>query len=365
MTNDTQSNKKNGLPDIAELTHPRNIVFLVLALIVIITIFVIPHFMKSEKKPSRLSEETYVVQSAIKEQPKKKEINIAPPQQTAQKVTPPPVNPEVLQQQIALIQQKQKELQQRLIAPLMLVNTNNQQVGVAANAVQQKQITSKDPNMQFMNQVSAQAAETVKATTIGPLNAVIAEGSLIHATLESAINSDLPGYVRANVSAPVYSEDGSQVLIPPGSRLIGQYKSGTLQGQSRVFIVWTRLITSSGVSLQLGSPGVDSLAVAGMAADEINRHFWERFGTASLLSLIGAGAANLGVNGQDQNNSASQYREAVASSFAQSADQSLQLDIRIAPTLKKYQGQPIMVFVAKDLHFNLPRQSIKHNMNIF
>ena len=129
--------------------------------------------------------------------------------------------------------------------------------------------------------------------------------------------------------------------------------------------MWTRLITPNGTSIQLGSPGVDSLGVAGMTADEINRHFWERFGTASLLSLIGAGAANVGVNGQDQNNSASQYREAVASSFAQSADQSLQQGGRIAPTLKKYQGQPIMVFVAKDLHFNLPRQSGKPNINIF
>jgi type IV secretion system protein VirB10 len=102
-----------------------------------------------------------------------------------------------------------------------------------------------------------------------------------------------------------------------------------------------------------------------MAADEIDRHFWERFGTASLLSLIGAGAANVGVNGQDQNNSSSMYREAVASSFAQSADQSLQQDSRTAPTLKTYQGKPIMVFVAKDLHFEAISKHINSKINIF
>lgn len=163
----------------------------------------------------------------------------------------------------------------------------------------------------------------------------------------------------------MYSEDGTQLLIPKASRLIGQYKSGTSQGQSRIFIVWTRLITPAGYSIQLGSPGVDSLGVAGMNADEINRHFWQRFGTASLLSLLNAGASNVGVNGQDQNNSSANYREAVASSFAQSADQSLQQDSRITPTLKTYQGKPIMVFVAKDLDFQSAMKTANSKRNVF
>lgn len=138
-----------------------------------------------------------------------------------------------------------------------------------------------------------------------------------------------------------------------------------MQGQSRIFIVWTRLITPNGISINLGSPGVDNLGVAGMEADEINRHFWERFGTASLLSLIGAGAANVGANGNDENNSVSAYRSAVASSFAQSANQSLQQNNMMAPTLKTYQGKPIIVFVAKDLHFANAMQEIKPKINVF
>jgi type IV secretion system protein VirB10 len=360
MSND---NKTSGLPDIATLTKPRNIIFFIIALMVILVLIGYPHFfMKEEKQASQVTEEVYAVQSLIKELPKKVEVVATP---SPQQAVAPPVNPEVLKQQIALIQQKQKELQERLAAPLMLVNNSNTQSSNTVNANQTNQPLPRDPNTQFMNQVAAQTTEAVTATSIGPINAVIAEGSFIHATLESATNSDLPGDLRASVSMPVYSEDGTTVLIPPGSRLIGQYKSGMLQGQSRIFVVWTRLITPQGLSLQLGSPGVDSLGVAGMAADSINRHFWERFGTASLLSLLGAGAANVGVKGQDQNNSAAVYREAVTSSFAQSADQSLQQDSNIAPTLSKYQGQPIIVFVAKDLHFPQAKSLSKPLLNIF
>jgi type IV secretion system protein VirB10 len=216
-----------------------------------------------------------------------------------------------------------------------------------------------------MDQVSVQGTETSIATRLAPLNAIIAQGSFIHATLESASNSDLPGYLRATVSEPTYAEDGSQVLIPKGSRLIGQYKSGMLQGQSRIFVVWTRIITPDGISVQLGSPGVDSLGVAGMEADSIDRHFWQRFGTASLLSLIGAGAATAGVNSNDQDNSAAYYREALASSFAQSADQSLQQESRIAPTLKSHQGKSIKVFIARDLNFQSTMNMTRPKLNIF
>jgi len=81
--------------------------------------------------------------------------------------------------------------------------------------------------------------------------------------------------------------------------------------------------------------------------------------------MIGTGAANVGVHPEDQQNSASAYRAAVANSFAQSANQSLQQEGMIAPTLKTYQGKPIMVFVAKDLHFANAAQPIKPKMYIF
>lgn len=242
---------------------------------------------------------------------------------------------------------------------------NNAPNDKAQEGATENKSQASDPNTQFLNQSSQQHSESVSAETIGPLNYVIAEGNLIHAILEPATNSDLPGMLRATVSEPNYSEDGSQILVPRASRLIGQYKSGMLQGQSRVFIVWTRLITPDGISISLGSPGIDNLGVAGIGADEINRHFWQRFGTASLLSIIGAGAANAGISGGDQDNSASAYRTAIANSFSQSANQSLQQESMIAPTLKTYQGKPIMVFVARDLNFQNAMKQVKPKMNVF
>lgn len=272
-------------------------------------------------------------------------------------------SPEVTEEQMAALQEKKNELQQRLSAPLMMVSNNT--ANTVAEPRRGPTDAAGDPNTQFKNQISAQAVEVATAGVIGDLNTIIAMGSLIHATLESATNSDLPGYLRASVSEPVYSEDGRQLLIPRGSRLVGQYKNGMLQGQSRIFVVWTRVLTPEGVSVDLGSPGVDSLGVAGIGADEIDRHFWQRFGTASLLSVIGAGASNMGGAGSDTQNPASMYREAVASSFAQSANQSLQQESLVAPTLRTYQGKPIMVFVARDLHFTNSLKQMIPKINVF
>lgn len=359
----SQENKKEGLPEIAQLFgQKKSIACLSVAIILSVTGWYWSH---RDNQPSvKSTEETYTVATDAPVEIKKTEQpSIFVPKVDTVTPSQPPSEEEV-KRQIALIQEKQKALQQRLSAPLMLVN-NNQAGSSSAGAEISHQAVARDANTQFMNQVATQNTEVSMAMHLGPLNALIAEGNLIHATMETATNSDLPGYLRASVSEPVYSEDGTKVLIPRASRLIGQYKSGMLQGQSRIFIVWTRLITPDGFSIQLGSPGVDSLGVAGMGADEINRHFWERFGNASLLSLIGAGTANVGVSGQDENNSAANYREAIANSFSQSASESLQQDSRIAPTLKAYQGKPIIVFVARDLNFQHAIKLTQSKLNVF
>jgi type IV secretion system protein VirB10 len=344
--------KEEGLPEVAQTFRDRKLVIYIFLCAILIIIFGAVHFLKSDKKTIKPVEESYSIQQSSSIENTK----IPTSNQTE------PVNSILAQKQFELIQAKKNELQQRLNAPLMLVNnaaSNKTEASVQASA------SSSDRNMQFLNQVSAQSTETAVATSIGSLNSMIAEGGLIHAILEPATNSDLPGFVRAIVSEPNYSEDGTQLLIPRGSRLLGQYKSGMLQGQSRIFMVWTRLITPSGISIQLGSPGVDSLGVAGIGADEINRHFWERFGTGALLSIIGAGAANVGVSPMDEANSASLYRTAIANSFAQSATQSMQQDSRIPPTLETYQGKPIIVFIAKDLNFQNAIKQTQLQVNIF
>jgi type IV secretory pathway VirB10-like protein len=350
-------NHESGLPEIAQqLATRKKIVICILGVIVIAAAW---HLVSKRSRPAGTHpiEESYTVQSSIDD------ASLKPPAAIKDPKIMLPVKTELTDEQISLLQAKQAALQQRLSAPLMMVNnTNNQQQAVVSSSDQSgARSLAIDRNAQFMNQASAVATPAAQATKIAPLSHVIAEGSLIHAILESATNSDLPGYIRATVSSPTYSEDGSTLLIPRGSRLIGQYRSGMLQGQSRICLIWTRLITPNGISIQLGSPGDDNLGVAGLGADEINRHFWQRFGTASLLSIIGTGAAT----GSASEGSISAYRTAMSNSFAQSANQSLEEDSKISPTLATHQGKPVIVFAAKDLNFQNVFDQSGSTLNVF
>ncbi|WP_051749135.1 TrbI/VirB10 family protein [Nevskia soli] len=175
----------------------------------------------------------------------------------------------------------------------------------------------------------------------------IAEGKMLAATLETALSSDLPGKLRAVVTSDVWSEDGSRKLILKGSRLIGDYRSGLVRGQTRVFVIWTRLLEPDGTDVAIGSPGTDDLGRAGLTGD-IDRHFVERFGAAFLLSLIGsATTASQGGNTFVINTS---------QGFGQVAQDSLQDSINIPPTIYVDQGTPVQVFVARDLVFGAAPQ---------
>jgi type IV secretion system protein VirB10 len=196
----------------------------------------------------------------------------------------------------------------------------------------------------FAKEASDKQAEVASAHRIS-MSDRIAEGKMLAATLETAISSDLPGKLRAVVTADVWSEDGSRRLIRRGSRLIGEYRSGLVRGQTRVFVIWTRLLQPDGTDVAIGSPGTDDIGRAGLTG-AIDRHFVERFGAALLLSLIGsATTASQGGNTFVVNTS---------QSFGQVAQDSLQDSINIPPTIYVDQGAPVQVFVARDLVFDLP-----------
>lgn len=360
MKNKKVANNEEGLPEVAEKQQKKNHFVLVILAFVLLIFGSVYFYTKSNKRIIKPAEEIYTVQKNPSLQPvedKKALLKPAPPLRAIEQ------KKELTAEEIAFIQNKQRALRERLSAPLMMINNNlaDKSLGFANEG----KTRTDDPNMRFMYELAGRNTDTRTASVIKSLNYTIAEGSLIHAALESATNSDLPGFVRAIVSIPSYSEDGTKILIPRGSRLIGQYKSGMHQGQSRIFIVWTRLITPQGISLNLGSPGVDGLGTAGVAADDIDRHFWERFGTASLLSIIGAGTANLGVKAGAEANSAALYRAGIANSFSESANETLQQESNISPTLKTYQGKPIIVFVAHDLNFKNAMQHVKPTIQVF
>lgn len=201
----------------------------------------------------------------------------------------------------------------------------------------------------FAEKVAGTAVETSRATRLADVAFVAPQGTVIPAVLETAINSDLPGFVRALVTRDVRGFDGSTVLIPRGSKLIGQYRSGVAVGQSRAFVIWSRILTPEGVSIDIGSPAADPLGRGGLEG-ETNTHFLRRFGGSILLSALTAGLeAVVGANTRSTNTAIVIGTPQQATNIASIA---LQKDIDIPTTITVPQGAPIRVFVARDLDFS-------------
>lgn len=192
---------------------------------------------------------------------------------------------------------------------------------------------------QFMQRLGGDDA-SASATSMTAPGVTVAQGTLIAAVLETALNSDLPGYARAMITRDVRSFDGRTVLIPRGSKVIGEYKSGLSVGQTRAFVLWTRLIRPDGVSVALGSPATDSAGGNGLAG-KVNSHFGKRFGAAILLSMITAGGQALGGG-----------TGVVIAGPSQAASSIAQRDVNIPPTVRVAAGAPIRIFVARDLDFS-------------
>jgi type IV secretion system protein VirB10 len=226
------------------------------------------------------------------------------------------------------------------------------EAAAAAAAAADPNAPKLSANEAFFDRVSRQRPETVGTDRLTSTDQVVPQGTVITGVLETAINSDLPGLVRAVVSRDVRGLDGSRVLIPRGSRLIGQYSNGVALGQSRAFVIWTRLLRSDGVSVQLGSAATDPLGQAGLTG-KVNSHFLRRFGAATLLSVITSGLDYL-VNTAQRGGSVVVGSPTQATQLAGIA---LQREIDIPPTIKVAQGTPVRVFVAKDRDFALERSA--------
>jgi len=169
----------------------------------------------------------------------------------------------------------------------------------------------------------------------------VTQGTLIPAVLETAIDTDVPGFVRAVVSQDVRSYDGTRVLVPRSSRLIGQYQSGLQAGQKRAYVIWTRLIRPDGISVDISSPATDFSGMTGLPGD-VNNHFFKRFGSAMLLSVV-TGLSTVATGG-----TAGVLLAAGGQSAAAAA---VQQDAKIGPTIRVRVGAPIRVFTARDLDF--------------
>lgn len=246
-----------------------------------------------------------------------------------------------------------KELKARMNAPTSFDNGGGENETAQSSHINSKNsqtLIENNANSKFLN--AAMEVTTVKAKQIPHPEFTIPEDEMIPATLEVAINSELPGFIKAVVSRDIYSLTGSNLLIPRGSSISGQFNSSVVEGQSRILTVWNRIRRPDGVVIALNSPGTDQIGRSGMSADFVDRHFLERFGTSVLLSILSGATATAGVKPQDELNSASFYRSSIASSLAQSSSDMLMQNLNIKTVISINQGAEINVFVAHDLDFS-------------
>ncbi|WP_338447541.1 TrbI/VirB10 family protein [Pelagerythrobacter marensis] len=193
----------------------------------------------------------------------------------------------------------------------------------------------------FASRIGGVGGAPAQAKAMVNPRTTVTQGTLIPAVLETAIDTNVPGFVRAVVSQDVRSFDGTRVLVPRSSRLVGQYQSGVQGGQKRAYVIWTRLIRPDGASVNLASPAIGFDGTTGLEGDVDNR-FFQRFGSALLLSVVG-GLSALGSGGAS----------VVLGGAGQSAaGVAAQQDSQIGPTIRVRQGEPIRVFTARDLDFS-------------
>ncbi len=234
-----------------------------------------------------------------------------------------------------------------------------------------------DDNIKVLNGNAIAALEktkiNVKTTFVDNRTNVVAQGKLVTAVLETAINTEVPGSVRGVVSRDVYGEAGSEVLIPRGSRLFGNYSSQILRGQGRVQINWTRLIRPDGVDLSISSFASDQFGRAGIGGDIDNKYGSVVTNSilTSILAVAGVSAAEslLGNKGNTTTttnpqqgsttttgSASSQAVYNVSKTITDTVGRILTDNITVDPVIRVPQGTKITVIVNADM--NIP--SIKN-----
>jgi type IV secretion system protein VirB10 len=195
--------------------------------------------------------------------------------------------------------------------------------------------------------LSASLTPAAQARVLPTERFLLPKGAFIDCTLETAIDSTLPGMTTCITAADTFGADGKVVLLERGTKLVGETHGQVLQGQARVFVLWTQARTPAGVVVPLDSPGTDELGRAGLPG-EVQHHFWQRFGAAMLVSLID-GAVQAGV--QASNRSGGGAVIYTPSGSQEVLTEVLKDTLHIAPTIVKRNGDRIQVLVARDVDF--------------
>ncbi len=231
-------------------------------------------------------------------------------------------------------------------APLTAFKKTGALTDSGARVMGFEQSAQTEDGGQFGKLLTATRTDAARAGHIGNRDFVIAMGTSIPCTLETALSSDQPGFSTCVINRDVLSDNGHVVLLEKGTQVIGEYRGGLKRGQARLFVLWTRAKTPTGVIVALGSPGTDALGRAGFSG-EVDNHWWERFGSALLLSVVGDvsayGTQQLQAGGVQANNTGQAGKQAAAIAVEQGA--------AMVPTLNKHQGEQVNIMVGRDLDF--------------
>lgn len=196
------------------------------------------------------------------------------------------------------------------------------------------------------------------ATKRGDTTMLLSKGTTLPCVLKTKIDSTYKGFTTCQLSKDVYSANGRVLLLERGSTVFGEQNVEVKQGQARVAVLWSRIETPKGVSVDIDSPAAGQLGQMGIDA-KVKNHFWKRFGGAIMLSLVQDVSANLSTqlakDGERQNTSDNTTQAAESM-----AEKALENTINIPPTATVNQGKLIQILVVRDVDFGGIYELRKH-----
>jgi len=221
-------------------------------------------------------------------------------------------------------------------------------------------------NQRFLKSAASSVVQTSVSTNLSDPSRTVVQGTIVSAVLETAIDTQLPGYLRAQVMEPVFSFDGSRILMPQGTVLIGQFNNDVDIAQKRVLIAWNRAVTPDGKSVALGSTGTDKLGRSGTLGN-VNNRYMTKFGAAAVISAItiapsmiadsiGRNDSNrsgttINVGGSTGGGSGQAIASSVGGSLGEQTNGVMEKYLNLPPVIRVPQGEEIRIFVNRDLVF--------------
>ena len=189
------------------------------------------------------------------------------------------------------------------------------------------------------------ATPAVRARVLPTQRFMLPKGAFIDCTLETAVSSALPGMTTCVTATDTFGADGNVVLLERGTKLVGETRGEVAQGAPRLFVLWTEARTPTGVVVPLASPGTDELGRSGLSGT-IDRHWWLRFGTAILITVIDGA-----IQGATESHGNGGTIVLNPSTSSDVATEVMRGTLNIPPTIDKAQGDRIEILVARDVDF--------------